>query len=55
VRVIRRVVDAEQYIPVQMSLRAEILAPGGTANAVGAPPISNAIDTDWKRYEVRAA
>jgi hypothetical protein len=37
-----------------LSLRAEVLAPDGSANAVGAP-VTNTIDLDWKRYEVRAA
>ena len=55
-RTIRAVVDAEQYIPAQVNLRAQILAPGGgTGTPVGAPPVANAIDTDWTRYHVRAA
>lgn len=53
-RTIRRVVEAEQYIPASLSLRAQVLAADGSANPVAAP-VPNTIDTDWKRYEVRAA
>jgi hypothetical protein len=51
---IRRVVEAEQTIPVALDLRAEVLAPDGSAQPVAAP-VDNTIDIDWRRYAVRAA
>ena len=53
-RRIRRVVNAEQYIPASLSLRAEVLASDGSASIVSAP-VANTIDTDWRRYQLRRA
>lgn len=51
-RLIRRVVHAEQFIPASLSLRAEVLAGDGSASTVSAP-VANTIDTDWRRYQLR--
>lgn len=51
-RVVRNVVEAEQYIPASVSLRAEVLAPDGSATPVERT-VRNTIEPDWTRYAVR--
>jgi hypothetical protein len=52
-RVVRRVVDAEQYIPASVNLRADVLAPDGSALPPIERTVRNTIEPDWTRYAVR--
>lgn len=56
-RVIRRIVNAEQHVPASVSMTAEVFDPDSPATAptVLSPtnPARNDIDMDWTRYQIR--
>lgn len=54
-RVIRRIVNAEQHVPASVGMTASIVNPATpTAPTVLSPsPTRNQIDYDWTRYQIR--
>ena len=53
-RTIRRIVEAEQYVPESVTLSAETITPTSTTPVrVNPPAVRNNIDPDWSRYQLR--
>jgi hypothetical protein len=55
-RTIRRIVNAEQYVPDHLSMSAEVIdpaTPGAAAVPLSLPALQNDIDPDWTQYTLR--